>query len=199
MKKKFLHRGIHFHRVTSGYDPREEVFAEEWERECQPNRGTNLGRGILQDLMWIDSKTSKRSWFRGLARHGYWAFWIRRRDAAIVATVIQWLGSNCGICFLEQCLKRIGYRLAPINGEVVRRGDEMQPPEAEIAVKISGKCCECDRQTEQLARNDYRNGRIVFWCGCGKSFKYRPVSKDEALRVSWNQLGDFADGKGNRK
>jgi hypothetical protein len=36
---------------------------------------------------------------------------ISGRDRMIVATVIQWLGSNCGICFLEESLKRFGAKI----------------------------------------------------------------------------------------
>lgn len=36
---------------------------------------------------------------------------INNRDRMIVATVIQWLGSNCGMCFLGEALERFGARI----------------------------------------------------------------------------------------
>lgn len=36
---------------------------------------------------------------------------VTQRDAEIVATVIQWLGSNCGMSFLQAALQKCGLRI----------------------------------------------------------------------------------------
>lgn len=105
--------GIHYDRVIN--DRRspllEREFATEWEKICRPQRGINYGHGTLQDLMFIDKKTGETT-FPNFVR-GNVTCWtkITPRDAAIVATVIQWLGTNCGFSFLSDVLDRAGYKL----------------------------------------------------------------------------------------
>lgn len=111
-----LHRSLDYRRVESDRATRgvtlEVAFADEWEKENQRRPGLNHGFGILQDLMfghWDRSRVShiQRAWY-----NQPWArFIISRRDAVIVATVVQWLGTNCGSAFLEDVFRRAGYRL----------------------------------------------------------------------------------------
>jgi hypothetical protein len=115
MRRKILHRGLHYRRVTSGCNPREKAFADEWEKECQPIRGINLGGGILQDLMYCHDPNRPDDPSYAFGCHGHTAFRIRRRDAVIVATIVQWLGSNCGMSFLEMALKKCGYGLRRLD------------------------------------------------------------------------------------
>lgn len=84
------------------YNFRERVFAEEWIKENRKQSGINFGQGILQDLFGI----------RTLWAYG-WRLIVSRRDAFIVATVVQWFGTNCGWCFLERCVNRCGFKLVP--------------------------------------------------------------------------------------
>lgn len=98
----------------------ERVFAERWEEECQPSPGLNFGFGILQDLMVLQ-------------RHGMVnrvAFWITKRERVIVATVVQWLGTNCGFAFLVDVLRRCGYAVVPLDAPLTHR---RTAPEAEAA------------------------------------------------------------------
>lgn len=107
-KKDLQNKGYLFHR-TEFKNPlfpdqinREKVFAENWIEENKRRRGVNFGYGILQDL-FIES--DKIWWFypgRIVAR-------INPRDRFIVATVIQWLGTNVGFSFLVKCLNQCGY------------------------------------------------------------------------------------------
>lgn len=141
-----LHRGLHYHRVES--DKRlhgmtlEAALADAWEEENTPVRGTNHGHGVLQDLMigyWNRSRMCVLSMgFASLMpwNRGEWArFIISRRDAAITATAIQWLGTNCGRDFLRRALERAGYRMlsvqesekeAAIREQLRRKTQEMQ-------------------------------------------------------------------------
>lgn len=114
MRKQILNRGLHYRRVWT--NERERAFAKAWENECIPRRGIDYGGGLLQDLMVLTSRQGRRrGFFQTLDCIGWAyrrvAFRIRRRDACIAATVVQWLGSTCGLCFLDQCLKSCGYRI----------------------------------------------------------------------------------------
>ena len=88
---------------------REKVFAEEWEKENKPHNFWNFGFGILQDL-FIDR--DPQFLFRYVCSHR-----ISNRERMIVATAIQWLGTNCGFCWLQETLRKCGYELKKIDGD----------------------------------------------------------------------------------
>lgn len=91
--------GIHSHRLNTGFDFREHAFWRQWCREHEQigkwNGDLLLGlmaieRGILTDeVHWPLGKPTDR-------------------DRRVAATVIQWLGSNVGMCFLSQALTEAG-------------------------------------------------------------------------------------------
>jgi len=89
-------KGYMFERVN--HNPREMAFYEQWQKENEPRSGVDNGNGILQDL-FIETKVGDPLYKR-------WVLEINSRDRLIVATVIQWLGSNVGMCFLYEALKR---------------------------------------------------------------------------------------------
>ena len=98
------------------YVNREQVFAEAWERENIPSGGDF---GILQDNLFKDLEGRTLGdiafgWGRRLV------FKVTGRERVIVATIVQWLGSNVGWCFLEGCIRACGYRL-------VREEDQPKP------------------------------------------------------------------------
>lgn len=88
------------------FNPLEKAFADEWRKhnDKKYSRGINFGYGILQDLFISGSIFSYRA-----------KTIINKRDRYIVATVIQWLGSNIGRCFIEDCLKKAGYKIVKIQ------------------------------------------------------------------------------------
>lgn len=85
------------------HNEREKAFHDQWQQENAPVSGVNHGHGILQDL-FIESDSPF-----GFTRKAVEL--INDRDRMIVATVIQWLGSNCGMCFLGEALERFGARI----------------------------------------------------------------------------------------
>lgn len=104
-------RGEEIPRVGSPVEGCEYVnyelaFAEAWEKECRPSRGINYGYGLVQDLMVVHKPRQAASPF-GLSG-GRMAFWLTTRERVIAATVVQWLGTNCGMCFLREVLQRCG-------------------------------------------------------------------------------------------
>lgn len=85
---------------------REKIFYEEWKKENEENiRGKNFGFGILQDLFM-----KQRSHY-ALIHHEGAILIIKPRDRFIVATIIQWLGTNVGWCFLTNVVDKCGYKL----------------------------------------------------------------------------------------
>jgi hypothetical protein len=91
--------GINRNRLK--HNKREKAFHDQWQQENAPVSGVNHGHGILQDL-FIEVPGP-------FQRHVIEV--ISQRDRMITATVIQWLGSNCGMCFLEESLKRFGAKI----------------------------------------------------------------------------------------
>jgi len=106
-----VNRGLDTSRlIPSHNNPREIAFAEEWERQNVDRRGVDYGFGILQDL-FIQSPSGGLNirWDRKCRAR------ITKRDRFIVATVIQWLGSNVGMSFLHAALAKCGYRIVKIK------------------------------------------------------------------------------------
>lgn len=88
MPKSNIHVGLNAHRLTDDglSTDREKAFAEQWQAEQEQHLlayllGENNQRGLVSD-----------------------------RDAAVAATVIQWLGSNVGNGFLERVRTTIAAR-----------------------------------------------------------------------------------------
>ncbi len=99
------------HTCNVGYDvkriessPREKAFHDQWLDDNIPRPGYNYGQGILQDL-FIERSTD------GVRRMGKWNEVINDRDRRIVAHVIQWLGTNVGMAFLNAALARCGHTI----------------------------------------------------------------------------------------
>lgn len=136
------HRSVDYRRTRSCN--REHAFALEWERENKPDGGRGLSSwGILQALMFDQRSASSipAPWWHMRAR-----FWITNKEAAIAATVVQWLGTNVGMCFLEKALKACGYK-------IVRDKEWLAAPD----------CCRCCGGRGRLThRGGYDH---CGWCG----------------------------------
>lgn len=88
------------------HNDREKAFHDQWLIENEPVGHINNGHGILQDL-FIDRQGV------GLSSSKF-VHIMTPQDRMIVATIIQWLGSNVGWCFLGESLKRCGYKITQI-------------------------------------------------------------------------------------
>ena len=88
---------------------KEKVFISRWQKENKKRPAINFGQGILQDLFIENNEqfNAPKMILKIKPVHRY-----------IVATVIQWLGTNCGFAFLIECLNECGYTLKRIE-----RGD----------------------------------------------------------------------------
>lgn len=87
----------------------ENAFSSHWIKENKPEAGINQGKGILQNLFYSHVPP------QALMFRGKKLLKITFRDRLIVATVIQWLGTNCGLCFLREALKKAGYEIVKIK------------------------------------------------------------------------------------
>ncbi len=102
------HTGFRVDRIE--HNDREKSFHDHWKKENLIQPGLNFGNGTLQGLFCsIPKGTYSPAFHHGIEVE------ITKRDRMIVATVIQWLGSNCGWCFLEETLKDCGYKIVKLN------------------------------------------------------------------------------------
>lgn len=101
--------GYFSERINHHHGGREKAFHKHWKSENFPSKGINFGYGILQDLFINTDKKDTLQSKRAM-------FWVQKRERRIVATVIQWLGTNCGWCFLTDVINSCGY-------EVVKKED----------------------------------------------------------------------------
>ncbi|MBA4349518.1 MAG: hypothetical protein C0415_05980 [Thermodesulfovibrio sp.] len=111
------HIGVHKKRLNK-YNPREVAFSEAWQHENEGRQNSSR----LQDLMIEVSDEPKDGFHKRrsmIMSRGYDFVKIHhkitQRDAEIVATVIQWLGSNVGMSFLAAALKECGKKIVNIE------------------------------------------------------------------------------------
>lgn len=94
MRKTARHNaGFVIERCSTGF--LERIFIERWMEEDRKWK-------IFQKLFIINSG----SLFSERVKT-----WITKRDRFIVATIIQWLGTNVGFCWLQETLRQCGYDL----------------------------------------------------------------------------------------
>lgn len=100
--------GYMHHRIRYDSQPisMERLYAREWRKECKKKAWLNNGHGLLQDLFIFDNTFQKGVFGRKEYIHK-----LTKMERVIVATVIQWLGTNCGRCFIEKVLNKAGYKI----------------------------------------------------------------------------------------
>jgi hypothetical protein len=96
MAKLIPHVGLHAYRISRPCNALEKAFATHWQNENNPPSFLNHGRGVLDHLLY---KASDQSEFSGHSTE---------RERSVAASVIQWLGTGCGRCFLEEVLQDCG-------------------------------------------------------------------------------------------
>lgn len=103
----------------------ERAFAHGWMRENHAvmNRAINSGWGTTTELLGFQRPGVPQPGAVSLGITGYSPRWpLKTRDTRGAATVIQWLGTNCGRGFLEIVLRSVGYRMVAIP-----KGDTCPP------------------------------------------------------------------------
>ncbi|MFZ2763589.1 MAG: hypothetical protein WAX80_00915 [Minisyncoccia bacterium] len=86
------HVGYFAHRTVFGSGDLELIFASRW-MERNNERGGHFLTNLLNHNGHDESQDTTQ------------------RDARVSATVVQWLGTNCGFSFLVSCLKEAGYKV----------------------------------------------------------------------------------------
>jgi hypothetical protein len=127
-RRGLLHHGLDRSRLRHTNGDLENAFADAWEK--QNDRYDSQG-DLLRLLMHRGD--SPLGWYR-------MPFEITQRDAVIVATVVQWLGTNCGFAFLTEALEKCNYqvrRSLPTRFEYMERRSE--PPEFVRLIRIKDK------------------------------------------------------------
>lgn len=89
------------------HNDREKAFHDEWYEENKIAPGINFGNGTLQGLFTSRAKNNLGGPKIDIE--------VNKRERQIVASIVQWLGTNCGFSFLEMALKRCGYRITKIE------------------------------------------------------------------------------------
>jgi hypothetical protein len=115
--------GLHSSRLASSYGPtpefhnhREAAFIAEWAREHTEASVGDLLAALFEVPCRDDDDGSKSLFDRAMASGRRFAKFPlgevpTERDRIVAATVIQWLGTNCGMCFLGNALERCGYKI----------------------------------------------------------------------------------------
>ena len=91
----------------------ENALSKHWQKENKKRPGINFGYGILQDLFFETIGNPLNILARTICH-----LRINNRDRLIAATVIQWLGTNVGFCWLKEALKNAGYKIVKIEDDV---------------------------------------------------------------------------------
>jgi hypothetical protein len=82
---------------------REAAFIRLWQKENSPPSFMNHGIGVL---CWLLHAHYDEQGYQTFDRDE-----VTQEEATAAATVIQWLGTNCGWDFLNQCVEACGYKL----------------------------------------------------------------------------------------
>jgi hypothetical protein len=108
-RKKPKHEGLHTSRLRpEANNPREVAFSRQWKQEHKYG-------DLLSFLLRVPcDRNDPECINRHEGACGYAKAPLgetTERDRIVAATVAQWLGSNCGFSFVQEALKRCGYRI----------------------------------------------------------------------------------------
>lgn len=100
---------------------RELVFAEAWAAENLKHGSISLAQKLMATSR--EAKEDEPGLPDGLSPFKRWrvAFILTPRDRVIIATIIQWLGTNVGWGWLCEVIDLCGYRLVRKDDETSRR------------------------------------------------------------------------------
>jgi hypothetical protein len=123
--------GLFYERTK--HNDREKAFADQWSKENRVGLGTSP---LLDELL---KPLQQEDWSK-----------LTHRDRIVAATAIQWLGSNVGMAFLTESLKRVGYYVKKEKAIVIpsdepeRKIDTCRNFNLETGCKLDK--CECENE-----------------------------------------------------
>jgi hypothetical protein len=89
----------------------EKAFQEAWDHENSPHTGFGIGQEIFivskESANNFDGKNTDDIPYGG----NVCVYKLSTREYRILATFVQWLGTNCGFGFLQGALQRCGYSI----------------------------------------------------------------------------------------
>lgn len=97
-----VHRSLNPERLSN---PPEDIFLRRWQKENERSPGLNYGYGVLQ-LLLTPTRIRNDGLF-SCPGAPYYVPPVSQRDAEVAATVIQWLGTSGGRCFMEAAEREI--------------------------------------------------------------------------------------------
>ena len=102
-------RGLHRTRVEiDDHTGRlEKALADLWESKNIPDPSLNYGCGLLQNLCLRGSRYALSPSDRVQVLHK-----VTDDERRVVATVVQWLGTPVGRCFLEEAFRKAGWSIS---------------------------------------------------------------------------------------
>lgn len=104
--KRVKHIGKSANRLNlrvPGWVNKERVFSRKWIKENRPASYLNGGIGTLR---WLLAPEADHRFPLTIPE-------VTQAEATAAASVVQWLGSNCGWSFMEECIRKCGYRITP--------------------------------------------------------------------------------------
>ena len=105
--------GLHVSRLRpEASNPREVAFAESWAKD---NKYSDILDLLFRTSCDKDDPDCINRFEFNVWINGYQKMPIgepTERDRIVAATVIQWLGSNCGFSMIMEALEKCGYRIA---------------------------------------------------------------------------------------
>lgn len=138
-----VHEGAEKERCNhthEGWFNKEKVFAEAWKKANDPPGFLNGGNGVL--LLLLCTMPANAPWGPGyrISRH------LTQEEATAAASAIQWLGTNCGWCWLEETIRDCGFDIVPHMSADLRESAE------KLAEACTAACSEnTDAYMEYLA------------------------------------------------
>lgn len=102
-------RSLHPNRLNYA----ELIYYEAWVKENTRERGLNHGYGLLELILRTPEQVkedAKR--FGNSICGGVTPGFVSQRDMDVATAVVQWFGTNCGRCFIENCEKEAKKRQA---------------------------------------------------------------------------------------
>lgn len=106
-RKELKHEGLRPER--NEHNLRERIFSELWADENKRRPGINFGATLLECIL-DDAPQGLYNPFNPPLLPK-----LTQRDAEVAATVIQWLGTNGGECFLGRARRKIQAELERIK------------------------------------------------------------------------------------
>lgn len=108
----------------------ERVYFDAWVTQNTRSPGFNSGFGTLELLLRTETEPAPQPAF--VTKPAPQPAFVSQRDMDVATTVIQWLGTNCGRCFVESCERARCRGMERISRKAVVSPAEPQPKQMDL-------------------------------------------------------------------